>query len=184
MSNILGWQSIGIDFACHHFFWLSGSEQYNVASLHHARAPFSDTAEVLSVLISAIKLGFIFCLSYCRWCDNWQLFIYITTNASDWFIDTLEWTTVLLYGSLHGLCIVAGVLKAHALTNVMRAHRHTSGHDMMMMTSHVSVTSSIPHIQSGFGKHDDVIVTYVRFCHCTTKSTKHGGWHWHHWIWV
>ena len=39
-------------------------------------------------------------------------------NARDWFIDTLELTTALLYGSLQGLCNVAGVLKikAHALT--------------------------------------------------------------------
>ena len=42
--------------------------------------------------------------------------ILFTTNARDWFIDTLEWTTALLYGSLQGLCNVAGVLKAHALT--------------------------------------------------------------------
>ena len=55
--------------------------------------------------------------AYYRWCDN----CLFTTNARDWFIDTLEWTTALLYGSLHGLCIMAGVLKAHALTNVMRA---------------------------------------------------------------
>ena len=48
-----------------------------------------------------------------RWCDKWLF----TTNARDWFICTLEWTTAaLLYGSLQGLCNVAGVLKAHAVT--------------------------------------------------------------------
>ena len=47
-----------------------------------------------------------------RWCDK----CLFTTNARDWFIDTLEWTAALLYGSLQGLCNMAGVLKAHALT--------------------------------------------------------------------
>ena len=47
--------------------------------------------------------------------------IKLTINARDWFIDTLKWTTALLYGLLQGMCNMAGVLKTHALTNVMRA---------------------------------------------------------------
>ena len=54
----------------------------------------------------------------CSLKKNWTIDDLETTNARDWFIDSLEWTTALLYG-LHGLCIVAGVLKA--LTNVMLA---------------------------------------------------------------
>ena len=38
------------------------------------------------------------------------------TKARDWYIDMLELTTALLYGSLQGLCNVAGILKANALT--------------------------------------------------------------------
>ena len=73
--------------------------------------------------------------------------VYLKQTQRDWFIDTLEWTTVLLYGSLYGLCIVAGVLKAHALTNVMRAQsdgKNNNGYCYGIlpgMTSHV--TSSI-----------------------------------------
>ena len=44
-----------------------------------------------------------------RWCDK----CLFTINPRDWFIDTLEWTTALVYGSLQGLCNVAVVLKAH-----------------------------------------------------------------------
>ena len=50
-----------------------------------------------------------------RWCDN----CLFTTNPRprDWFyINKLEWTTAHLYGSLQGLCNMAGVSKAHALT--------------------------------------------------------------------
>ena len=70
----------------------------------------------VSNLITSLVFGLMDDSQY-RWFDK----CLFTTNARDWFIDTHEWTTVLLYGSLHGLCIVAGVSKAHALTNLMRA---------------------------------------------------------------
>ena len=60
--------------------------------------------EVCNLLLSMRRIS--------RWCDK----CLFTTNARDWFIDTLEWTTTLLYGSLQGLYNLAGVLKAHALT--------------------------------------------------------------------
>ena len=47
-----------------------------------------------------------------NWCDK----CLFTTNARDWFSNTLTWTTALLYGSLQGLCNLVEVLKAHALT--------------------------------------------------------------------
>ena len=57
------------------------------------------------------KCYHIISLTY-RWCDK----CLFTTNARDWFIDTLEWNTALLYDSLQGVFNVEGVLKAHALT--------------------------------------------------------------------
>ena len=48
-----------------------------------------------------------------RWWDK----CLFTTNARDWFIDTLEWTTALLYGSLQGLCIVAGTTSYVTVTS-------------------------------------------------------------------
>ena len=51
----------------------------------------------------------------------WQVFIYNKRKGLVYraFIDTLEWTTALLYGSLQGLCNVAGVL--NMLKSMMRA---------------------------------------------------------------
>ena len=49
-----------------------------------------------------------------RWCDKC---LFMSTNTRDWFMDTwMNYRTALLYGSLQGLCNMAGVLKAHALT--------------------------------------------------------------------
>ena len=92
-------------------------------------------------------------LYFNRWCDK----CLFTTNAPDWFIEPLEWTTALLYGSLQGLCNVAGVLKSHALT------KHDAGCklpgkwtiDIAMMCAHTAkhdVASSIvmivvPHLE-------------------------------------
>ena len=42
--------------------------------------------------------------------------VYLQQTQRIGFIDTLEWTTAILYGSLQGLCNVAGVLNGHALT--------------------------------------------------------------------
>ena len=66
---------------------------------------------------------------------------------------TLEWTTALLYGSHHGLCNMAGVLKAHALTNVMCAQSARQKKNQLKLLWCVRILpGTTSHVTSYIGK--------------------------------